>query len=76
MNNGQAIELVSEELIWAMGHWPEMKSPHEGWAIIKEELDELWEVVRDNKEGVKTEALRKEATQVAAMATRFLVDLC
>lgn len=46
-------------------------SGHEGWAIIREELDELWdEVKRDD-----LTAARAEAVQVAAMALRFLEDL-
>lgn len=48
-------------------------SYHEGWAIIKEEMDELWEEVR--KRDPDKERMRKEATQVAAMAIRFIHDL-
>lgn len=49
-------------------------SAHEGYAVILEELDELWiEVKRRHKD---LPAMRKEAIQVGAMAMRFLVDVC
>lgn len=48
-----------------------MLSPHEGYAIILEELDEAWdEIKQDNHE-----AAFNEIVQVAAMALRFLYDL-
>jgi len=51
-----------------------MNSPHEGYAVILEELDELWEHVRDDT-GRGVEA-RKEAIQVAAMGLRYALNLC
>lgn len=69
------IELISEEWKFAVIKYPHFNSAHEGWAIIKEELDELWEVVREKQENEgRSERLEKEAIQVAAMALRFLVD--
>jgi hypothetical protein len=52
-------------------------SHHEGYAVILEELDELWELIKNNKNQDDEWKLkvRKEATQVAAMAFRFMVDL-
>lgn len=51
-----------------------MASPHEGYAVILEELDELWdEVCAQSCDLAKA---RKEAAQVAAMGIRFLMDLC
>lgn len=45
-------------------------SHHEGFAILKEEVDELWdEVKKDNHE-----AAVYEAVQVAAMALRFVAE--
>ena len=49
-------------------------SPHEGWAVIYEELNpELWAHVCGNT-GRSQEA-RKEALQVAAMGVRYILDL-
>lgn len=52
-------------------HGP-FSSTHEGYAIIKEELDELWDGVKRNDPPVR---LREEAIQIAAMAIRFCIDI-
>jgi len=51
-----------------------MHGPHEGYAVILEELDELWDEVKARRQD-KTK-MRKEAMQVAAMALRFIRDVC
>jgi NTP pyrophosphatase (non-canonical NTP hydrolase) len=51
-----------------------MKSPHEGWAVIMEECDELWDEVK-KKHGGRDETAAKEAMQIAAMACRYLLDV-
>ena len=51
--------------------------PHEGYAVLLEEVDELWETVKSYKPSVGvTSDMRKEAIQVAAMALRFVEDVC
>lgn len=67
---------VQKELEHAMSKYPPFNSAHEGYAIIKEELDELWEQVK-LKQSTKgrSELMEKEAIQVAAMAVRFLLDM-
>lgn len=68
---GHAIANVMAELEVAQGSFHPMASPHEGYAVILEELDELWvEVKADDRA-----RMREEAIQVAAMAIRFLVDV-
>jgi len=48
-----------------------MNSAHEGYAVLQEEVDELWDDVKhDNLPGALDEAL-----QVAAMGVRFIYDL-
>ncbi|MFA5151485.1 MAG: hypothetical protein WC554_02880 [Clostridia bacterium] len=54
--------------------FPEFHSYHEGYAVIKEELDELWEEVKKYPKQ-NNENLRKEAIQIGAMAIRFVYDL-
>lgn len=64
---------VFEELERAVQRHGSMHSPHEGYAVIKEELDELWDEVKANH-GL-TGMARDEALQVAAMAVRYVLDL-
>lgn len=51
-------------------------SEHEGFAIILEELDELKAEIWKNQSKRDRAAIRKEAVQLAAMAMRFVDDLC
>ncbi|MFA5348098.1 MAG: hypothetical protein WC294_08170 [Methanoregula sp.] len=52
--------------------FPPFNSTHEGYAVILEELDELWDCVKGNH---TKERSREEAVQVAAMAIRFIKNL-
>lgn len=55
--------------------------PHEGFAVLYEEVDELWDEVKKNPRKIPggrsahKEAMRKEAVQIAAMAIRFAAEL-
>lgn len=53
--------------------WPEFHSVHEGYAVILEELDELWDECRQRDPN--KDKLRREAVQVAAMAIRFAAEI-
>lgn len=71
---------VFDEVVSATRKFGSFNSSHEGYAVILEELDELWEVVK-SKAGIdaypgREKDLRTEAKQVAAMACRFMLDLC
>lgn len=70
---GDALDLVAEELVRATLEFGPFASPHEGYAILEEELDELWEEIKANR-GRSPEA-RAEAMQVAAMAVRYMIDI-
>lgn len=52
--------------------WPPFNSAHEGFAILKEEVDELWAHVTTNQKRRDLVAMRAEAIQVAAMALKFV----
>lgn len=67
-------DLIETEFLIANEKFGAFNSYHEGYAIIHEELDELWDRVKEREPN--PEALKKEAKQVAAMAIRFLYDLC
>jgi NTP pyrophosphatase (non-canonical NTP hydrolase) len=71
-----SIEDVVRELNLARDAYPEFNSAHEGYAVLKEEVDELWDEIKKKPSQRDPEALRKEAIQVAAMALRFLEDVC
>lgn len=51
-------------------------SAHEGYAVILEEVDELWDEVKKKSTERSIDQMREEAIQIAAMAVRFINDLC
>lgn len=65
--------LVMAELQRARGLHAPMASAHEGWALILEEVKELFDevIVREQNHA----RMGAEAVQVAAMAMRFLIDV-
>jgi hypothetical protein len=69
---------VLDELKHAQLMYPPFNSRHEGYAIILEELDELWDLIKLNhsKSPECREQMKKEAIQTAAMCLRFIVDCC
>jgi hypothetical protein len=77
MNVPKAFTAVKHELEAAVNAFPPFNSEHEAFAILKEEVDELWEAVRmKQSDPARIEAIRAEAIQVAAMALRLLVERC
>lgn len=77
MKVAAALHAVAVELDAAQLRFEPFASTHEGYAVLLEELDELWAEVKDDKrrDDLRKAALRNEATQLAAMALRFMVDL-
>jgi len=47
-------------------------SPHEGYGVILEEVDEFWNEIKSNN----LVDARHEAVQVGAMILRFIVECC
>jgi hypothetical protein len=72
----KAISDVYEELAGALDSYPAMNSAHEGYAVLLEEVDELWDQVKVKQGKRDVAKLRHEAVQVAAMALRLIVDIC
>ncbi len=72
-------EKAVSQIIYEYHRATEMNGPfntaHEGYAVILEELDELWDEIKKNSLERDNEKLKKEAIQVGAMALRFLVDI-
>lgn len=48
-------------------------SNHEGFSVLKEEVDELWDEVK--RKHPSKEQMREEAVQIGAMALRFINEL-
>lgn len=69
-----AIEAIRDEGTRAIKRYPPFNSAHEGWAVLYEEFDELWDEVKKSPKNRDIDAMRTEAIQVAAMALRFLID--
>jgi len=67
------LKQVGDEVLQAVVKFPPFASPHEGKAIIEEELDELWEEIKANQG--RSPNAHVEAKQVAAMAVRYMLDL-
>lgn len=76
MNIEEALQEVELEHGKAIDKFPIFCSPHEGISIIREEYLELEQEVFKNPQVKDKSKMQKEATQLAAMAVRFLVDLC
>lgn len=66
--------LIENEILRAKSiHKTDFHSVHEGYAVIKEEVDELWDECKV-KIPDRTK-LRTEAIQIAAMCLRFAIEL-
>ena len=74
MNRKDARDAIDVEYARAMDKFPAFNSVHEGYAVMLEEMDELWDEIK--RKDMSHEAIRKEAVQVGAMALRFLINCC
>jgi hypothetical protein len=81
MKVATAFERVLDELTKARNRFAKFHSAHEGIAVVEEEFLEL----RDMVYGIKWDkqvsdqekkSLEMEARQLAAMAIRFMIDVC
>lgn len=75
-NLNEVLAEVGAEVARAEALWPPMNSAHEGYAVILEELDELKDHVWLKQSHRVVDDMRKEAIEVAAMAIRFVRDVC
>jgi len=69
------LNLIGDEYVSARSKYSKFHSSHEGFAVIKEEVDELWELVKQNKGIYSSPKMQKECIQIAAMALAFILDL-
>lgn len=69
-----SLSLVATEYQRASSLYPKFNSAHEGYAVLLEEVEELWDEVKKSPKKRTIPKMREEAVQVAAMALRFITD--
>jgi hypothetical protein len=74
MERQEFFKLVEEEVERAYRkHGRDKWGRHEYYAIMKEEIDEVWDSIKADQ---PIDELIKEIIQVAAMCVRYLDNLC
>ena len=68
-------DAVATEVARARAAYPPMHSPHEGLAVLQEEVHELQAEVYRKQAQHDPAAMRAECVQIAAMAQRFAEDV-
>ena len=76
MRVDEALKQIENEYLRASDLYSDLHSNHEGYAVIKEELDELWNEIKKSKETKGNKNIRKELVQIGAMVIRYLDNLC
>jgi len=71
-----AIYQVLIEYKSATERFGSFNSAHEGYGVILEELDELWDEIKLKQSKREPDSLFNESKQVSAMGLRFMVDVC
>lgn len=71
MKEQTAVDRIKNEYQYAREHFAPFKSKYEGYAVILQELDDLWLAIKGN---VEPYLVKEGATKVAAMGLRFLID--
>lgn len=75
MDKISAIRLIKEEYARAVDEFGKFHNAHEGWGVIREEYLELEDEIRRKQRDYDLDKMRREATQLGAMALRFMVDI-
>lgn len=76
MRRKHVMQKIKTELMLTDAQKPSFHSTHEGYAILKEEVDELWDEIKTSKAFDRANLMMvNEAVQVAAMAIKFIENL-
>lgn len=62
---------ILEEIVRGQLLHGDVLSLREGWGILQEEMDELWDAIKANDE----DAVSEESVHVAAVALRIVLDV-
>ena len=76
MKPDKSFELIENEYLRASDLYSDFNSNHEGYAVIKEELDELWDEIKKTKGTKGNKNITNELIQIGAMVIRYLDNLC
>ena len=76
MKHKIALIKISEEFRRASELYPDFHSNHEAYAVILEEMDELWDEIKRSKDVRGNERITKELIQIGSMTLRYLINLC
>ncbi len=76
MKPDEAFKQIETEFLRASDLYPDLHSNHEAYAVIKEELDELWDEIKRSKETTGNKQIKHELIQIGAMVVRYLDNLC
>ena len=74
----QRIHILTEiaaEVERSKVHCEHFRSLHEAYAVILEELQEVWAITMQKRQNRKEDELRKELIQVAAMAVKAIESM-
>lgn len=74
-NIGKAVKLLISEYNRLAKKAP-LHNNHEGWAVLREELDDLWNEIKKKDPDRSRDAICKEVVSLGAVAMRFIVELC
>lgn len=75
MKIDEIIHKVKKELIRATKKCGKFNNAHEGYAVLLEEVDELWDIIKLNQHTPNRNSyMENEAIQVSAMAIRLILD--
>ena len=66
-----ALDAFHAEYIRARQHFKPCHSGHEGYAVLLEEVEEMWDAIKTNN----IAHARHEVVQVGAMALAFLLEI-
>ena len=76
INEGESfVAEVLEEVDNATKQHGGFASAHEMYAVLQEEVDEVWDIVKQKRKNRSREELRKELIQVAAMAIKAIKSM-
>lgn len=65
---------IQQEIDNSRSRHGEFTGSHEGYAVLLEEVDELWSEIKKRERNFNT--MEKECIQIAAMAIKFIEDVC